>query len=95
MTYVSSTTPTDPTVTGQQLVWQFPALPALTSQQFQVVVDLPAELPTGTLLVNQVEIEGLSPVDIEHNLANNVFNLPLSGEFFRLYLPMIFRNTMP
>jgi hypothetical protein len=45
--------------------------------------------------VNQVEIEGLSPVDIEHNLANNVFNLPLSGEFFRLYLPMIFRNTMP
>ena len=95
VTYVSSTTPTDPTVTGQQLVWQFPALPALTSQQFQVVVDLPAELPTGTLLVNQVEIEGLSPVDIEHNLANNVFNLPLSGEFFRLYLPMIFRNTMP
>lgn len=95
VTYVSSTTPTPPTVTGQQLVWQFPALSALTTQQFQVVVDLPADLPAGTLLVNQVQIEGLSPTDVEYNLANNVFNLPLSGAFFRLYLPMIFQNGLP
>ncbi len=94
VTFVSSTAPSAPTITGSQLEWMFDSLPARTSQEFQVTVRLPDPLPKG-VLVNQLEIEGMSPFDVEFNTTNNAFNLPLAGDFFRLYLPMVFRNFSP
>jgi uncharacterized repeat protein (TIGR01451 family) len=95
VTYVSSTAPSPPTITGQQLEWHFDSLPARTSQQFQVTVQLPDPLSTDVVLVNQVEVYSTSPLDVEYNLANNVFHLPLAGDFHRIYLPMVFRELTP
>ena len=95
VTYVSSTTPTPPTVAGQELQWQFDALAALTTQQFQVVVRLPDPLPLDTVLVNEVEVMSTSPFDVEYNTTNNFFNLAIAGDLYRRYLPMVFRNWTP
>ena len=65
------------TINGNTIVWHWGPMGSEQAWTFDLVARIDDDLPGGQTLYNQVEAYGDSPYDVDYNLENNAFALPV------------------
>lgn len=99
MTFVKAIPYWDPTNTwtpvitdGQQIVWESWTMWAESTWNFDLVAQIDSDVDLGQELVNEIEIWGDSPADIDPIPANNRFEYPLKLLIYRMLMPLTQRT---